>query len=131
MELKNLNIYEDSRGTLIPINDFSDLPFVPQRMFTVMNVPKGQTRGDHAHYKSDYLIFCLAGEITATVTSASGVDEVILGPGSFISHKPLEWGNFRFNTGEDIMMVLCSTKHDDNDYITNYEEFMKMIGKKE
>ena len=130
MIVQTTEIYTDTRGTLIPINDFDLLPFIPKRMFTVTNVPKGQIRGDHAHYESEYLIFCIAGKITATLTSATGRNEVVLTPGTFISHPPMEWGSFRFETGSDTMMVFCSMKYDKNDYITSFQQFMQLIEEK-
>ena len=44
MYRKNLIEYTDDRGGVVPI-DFSDLPFIPKRIFYVKDVPKNTIRG--------------------------------------------------------------------------------------
>ncbi len=53
-----LHILSDDDGTLVPI-EFSELPFEPKRVFYVTNVPKGEERGNHAHFKSFLLLMML------------------------------------------------------------------------
>jgi hypothetical protein len=53
--LTNLKTIKDDDGTLVPI-EFSDLPFEPKRIFYVCDVPKGEERGNHAHFETRQLL---------------------------------------------------------------------------
>ena len=49
--------FKDHRGLLVPI-EFAQLPFMPKRLFYVSNVPKGEERGNHAHYNTKQILTC-------------------------------------------------------------------------
>lgn len=52
----------DERGALTPV-EFSALPFTPQRIFVVRDVPAGEARGGHAHRTNTQALICLQGEV--------------------------------------------------------------------
>lgn len=126
MHIENLKIHKDSRGSLIPI-ELDSLPFTSKRIFTVMNVPTGEWRGEHAHYETEQIIACLHGNITVCFENKNGSTEFCIQPGECVYHGTLEWGRFKFNVDNSIMMVLCSTPHDESDYIRDYSKFKKLI----
>jgi UDP-2-acetamido-3-amino-2,3-dideoxy-glucuronate N-acetyltransferase len=129
MYIHTLEKFEDSRGLLFPF-DFSKIPFKPKRLFVITNVPKGERRGDHAHYKTEQFLLCLKGEV-----------EVILYDGNLRSEEThisltamqgvyvpkLVWDAQIFKTGEDILLVLASTLYNKEDYIESYPLFQKVV----
>ena len=54
------NIFEDQRGSLLPIN-LNKIPFDVKRVFMVYNVPKDTVRGEHAHYETKQFLVCVKG----------------------------------------------------------------------
>ena len=54
--------FRSPKGLLAPI-ELGQLPFVPKRVFYVCGVPKGQERGNHAHYTTKQILTCIQGEI--------------------------------------------------------------------
>ena len=42
------------RGTL-SFTEFDDLPFVPKRIMTMYNIPKGEIRGNHGHKEDKHI----------------------------------------------------------------------------
>ena len=62
----NLKIIKDDEGTLVPI-ELSDLPFEPRRIFYVSGVPKGEERGNHAHFETQQILVCLQVSILVKI----------------------------------------------------------------
>ena len=53
-------VFSDKRGSLCVIN-FNDLPFVPQRIYYVKDVPAFEERGNHAHKSCHQILFAING----------------------------------------------------------------------
>jgi len=118
----------DSRGCLVPI-EFNKLDFIPKRLFIVNDVPKGVTRGEHAHYKTKQLLVCLKGEIDVITFDGTLTSTKTLYPFDYFFIDSMIWDSQKFLTGNDILMVLCSTKYDKNDYINDIDQFKELVNK--
>lgn len=125
-----LKIFTDDRGgNLIPF-EFKNLPFEPKRIFTVSNVPKNNVRGNHAHYNTQQFLICVFGKILVGLDDGKTKSEIILYEGECFLIKNLIWDFQKFLTGNDYMVVLCSTEYDINDYILDYNNFLNLINNK-
>jgi dTDP-4-dehydrorhamnose 3,5-epimerase-like enzyme len=102
--------------------EFEKLSFNPQRIFWVSGVPKGAVRGGHGHYSDQQQLFCIKGEVVVVLVSASGEREFILKEGDSCFMDKMVWAQQTYLTGQDILLVLCSTKFDAEDYFYNREE---------
>lgn len=125
MEIKKFKVFEDERGDLTPI-EFSDLPFIPQRIFIVKNCEKGIKRGGHAHHKTQQLLICLKGSIKAVTHDGVIESTGILNEGDTAFIDTYQWDYQEFLTGNDVLLVLCSTPFNIDDYILNYEDFLRI-----
>jgi|SRR5688572_23143521 len=125
MKIDRLPIFLDQDGVLVPV-EFSRLPFRPQRMFYV-TAPKGELRGDHAHFNCKQYLICAKGKIV--VGLYDGIVEIkkVLWPGEGVFVDRMVWDNQVFVTGDDLLIVLSSMPYDKNDYIENKDEFKKLI----
>ena len=65
-------VHTEHDGSLGVI-EFADTPFQPQRFFWLSGIDPETTRASHAHHKCHQLLMCLAGEMTASITTATGV----------------------------------------------------------
>lgn len=128
MNAKNkLSVFADNRGgNLIPIEFFS-LPFEPKRMFSVTDVPKDAIRGHHAHYETEQILYCMAGEILVGLDDGYSTTEVILRAGESILIPKLVWDYQQFLTGNEFMIVLASTNYNLSDYIHDRDEFYQIV----
>ena len=79
----NLKIIKDDDGTLVPI-ELSDLPFEPRRIFYVSGVPKGEERGNHAHFETQQILVCLQGSILVKLHDGRDLKEYRLNPNQAI-----------------------------------------------
>jgi UDP-2-acetamido-3-amino-2,3-dideoxy-glucuronate N-acetyltransferase len=121
-----LKIITDDRGDLMPV-EFKDLPFIPQRIFIVKNVPIGLRRGEHAHYKTQQLLVCLKGHIKVVLDDGLQKKSTFISESETILIPQLIWDYQEFTTEQDVLLVICSTPFDLNDYITDFNEFEKTV----
>jgi len=122
MFVESLKSYTDDRGMLYPLN-FSEIPFKPKRMFTVINVPKGVKRGNHAHYETEQFLICLRGEVEVDLYDGYEHTSTSLKPMQGLYVPKLIWDSQIFKTGDDLLLVLASTDYDREDYIESSSVF--------
>lgn len=118
-------VFKDNRGCLVPI-EFSLLPFVPQRLFYVKDVPTGELRGNHAHHKTAQLLMCLDGLVEVILHDGTKESGYTLQPEQTLLIEPCIWDSQKFLMKNTVLLVLCNTPFDTKDYITNFEEFKKL-----
>lgn len=122
-------VFTDERGgDLLPI-EFNSLPFIPKRVFSVSNVPAGSIRGEHAHFETQQILFCVSGEILVGIDYGSHKTETLLKMGDSILVDKMAWDWQKFMTGNEFMFVLCSTNYDKSDYIEDLSLFYSFVKK--
>tara|TARA_Y100000034_G_scaffold136800_1_gene215876 strand:+ start:6837 stop:7250 length:414 start_codon:yes stop_codon:yes gene_type:complete len=129
VKLKSNYNYEDG-SCLYAFED--DSYFTIQRVFIVTNAGKeGEIRGVHAHYKTHEIIVPVYGRISINVRDVTYeyeeefiLDNTQIGlyipPALWRTVYPLDYDCF--------YIALCSTKHNRDDYIHNWEEYKKVYG---
>ena len=123
----NVPVHSDSRGSLFPSNN-NQLPFSPKRSFVVYDVPNGETRGHHAHHKTEQILSCLSGKLKIVLKNPEGQTvEFALKKGQAIHQFPYEWAEITFESN-GILHAICSTDYDEKDYIRDYTEFLSCRG---
>jgi acetyltransferase-like isoleucine patch superfamily enzyme/dTDP-4-dehydrorhamnose 3,5-epimerase-like enzyme len=127
VSLHQMNRFKDMRGDL-SVGEFSkDIPFEPKRYFLVFNVPSEKTRGEHAHHKCKQFLICVKGSCAVVVDNGKSRCEIILdSPEKGIYLPPLTWGIQYKYSSDAVMLVLASESYDPNDYIRDYNEFLKI-----
>ena len=120
--------FKDPDGILVPI-EFDNLPFEPRRIFYVLDVPKGEERGMHAHYNTRQILTCLRGEVLVKLHDGSALREHRLHPNEWVFVDKMIWDSQVFITGDDVLMSMCSTKYDKSDYIEDFAKFIQLCRK--
>lgn len=128
VELLTLRVAADMRGKLTVAQTGAGLPFVPQRVFMVHDVPSRETRGEHAHHACHQLLICVHGQCVAVADNGKVRQEFLLDA----SHKalympPRIWGTQYRYSSDAVLMVLASHLYDPADYIRDYREFLNMV----
>lgn len=126
--LTNLKIIKDDDGTLVPI-EFSDLPFEPKRIFYVCDVPKGEERGNHAHFETRQLLVCLQGSILVKLHDGKELKEYRLMPNQSVLVERMIWDSQVFETDNDVLLSICSTNYNKLDYIEDFNNFIMTTNK--
>jgi dTDP-4-dehydrorhamnose 3,5-epimerase-like enzyme len=120
---------EDSRGNLSFIEEEKHIPFEIKRTYWIFDVPGGQVRGGHAFREQQELIVALSGSFDVIVDN--GIEQRIfsLNRSYYGLYIPAslwrEMVNFSTNA---LALVVSSTQYSENDYIRNYDDFLKYKG---
>ena len=117
--------FKDPDGILVPI-EFDNLPFEPKRIFYVLDVPKGEERGMHAHYNTQQILMCLQGAILVKLNDGVVERRHSLRPNEWLFVDRMVWDSQVFLTGNDILMSMCSTKYNKSDYIEDFTQFKQI-----
>jgi len=129
VQLRTLPSFYDIRGT-VSVGDFqADLPFPPQRYFTVFDVPSQETRGEHAHRRCHQFLVCIHGSVRVLADDGASREEFVLDSPSIRLHiPPLVCGTqYRYST-DAVLLVFASEAYDSGEYIREYSEFLKLAG---
>lgn len=116
--MKKFNAHIDNRGSLVPI-EFKDLPFIPKRLFYVTNVPLGYRRGGHAHHETEQILICVKGIIGVRLIEENR-SYFILEENEYLYVGKKIWDAQDFITENAVLLVLCSTNYEENDYIYGF-----------
>lgn len=119
-----LNRYDDERGSLVPIECGSEMPFVPERVFATFAVPGGTTRGEHANLKTHEFIVCLSGGLTVWVYDGTSEKEIRIDqPNMGVIVPPTVWIELREFVQDSCILVLASHSYDPDEYIRDLATF--------
>jgi len=121
MKIDKYIIHSEIRGNLFAI-DFDKLPFEPKRSFLVYGVPEGFERGNHAHINTNQYLICLNGILQIKVNNGKTENSIYLTKGDGVLIDKMIWDSQIFY-GNAILLVLCDTNYDGNDYIRDYEKY--------
>ncbi len=119
----------DPRGNLTVAEGSKSLPFDIMRTYWVYDVPGGESRGGHAHKECLEFIIAVSGSFTVTLDDGKTKRSYLL---NHPYHGLLvDTGTWRtlddFSSGA-VCLVLASEHYDEEDYIRDYDEFLKYVG---
>jgi acetyltransferase-like isoleucine patch superfamily enzyme len=129
--VRSLGLFADLRGQLAVAEKGRHLPFVPCRAFFVFGVPSREVRGEHAHRTLEQFLICVNGECSVLVDDGRRREEILLqGPRTGVYVPPLVWAvQYRFSA-DAVLAVLASAPYDEADYVRDYEEFLRLVGRR-
>jgi UDP-2-acetamido-3-amino-2,3-dideoxy-glucuronate N-acetyltransferase len=129
--LHELPIVSDLRGTLSFAEYENSLPFLPKRYFLVFDVPSKDVRGEHAHRECHQFLVCVKGSCSVVVDDGQNRAEVLLNrPNLGIHIPPLVWATEYKYSEDAVLMVLASEAYRAEDYIRDYDMFLKEVQEK-
>lgn len=117
----------DMRGSLAVGEVSRDVPFTPQRWFTVYSVPSVETRGQHAHKRCEQVLVAVAGSLRVVVDDGREREELVLDRRTSALYMPaMIWGIQYGFSPDAVLLVLASEPYDPDDYIRDYAEFLEL-----
>jgi hypothetical protein len=119
-----LKQFSDDRGSLVPIECGTDMPFVPQRVFTTFAVPGGTTRGEHANLETHEFIVCPSGALTVWIYDGTHEKSIRLDrPDQGLIVPPTVWIELREFVADSCIVVLASHSYNAKEYIRDLPSF--------
>ncbi len=122
----------DLRGNLSYVEYQKYIPFLIKRVFFVYHVPGQDVRGEHAHKKCRQYLLCIRGSVHVIVDDGTRREEIELQEmttGLYL--PPMVWGT-QYKYSEDaILAVFASDRYNASDYIRDYQQFLKLVTRKQ
>jgi len=127
-ELCELPVVHDLRGKLSFAEIGKHLPFTPQRYFLVYEVPGKEIRGEHAHRECHQFLVCIKGAIQVMLDDGENRAVIELNhPNLGLYIPPIIWTSQYNYSSDAVLLVLASDTYKAEDYIRDYDEFMRVI----
>lgn len=120
----------DERGHLVIVEGGMDIPFEIKRTFYIYGSDPDVVRGQHANKVSEFVLINVAGTSKVKVKDGEG-NEVIYclnRPHTGIYLPNMVWKDMYDFSRDSVLLVLASTHYDPDEYIRDYETFVKLIG---
>ncbi len=136
-----MNIYEhykilefnemgDERGNLVVIEGNKDIPFEIKRIFYMYGTDATMIRGSHANRKSEFVLVNVAGKTKIKVDDGFSTAVIELNkPRMGIYIPKMVWKDMYDFSEDSVLLVLSNEYYDSNEYIRDYDEYMKEIKK--
>ncbi len=117
----------DERGNLSFIEENNHIPFKIERTYWIYDVPGGQVRGGHAFKKQQELIVALSGSFDVIVDNGHDKQTFSLNRSYYGLYMPAGvWRQMQNFSTNSLAFVISSTKYNEDDYIRDYVEFLKI-----
>ena len=121
----------DDRGQLIALEEYSDIPFEIKRVYYMYDTKEGVHRGFHAHKNLQQILVCIHGSCKVLMDNGREKKVVPL-------EKPYEglyipndiWREMYDFSPDAVLVVFASDYYKEEDYIRDYDTFLKMVGAK-
>ena len=121
----------DDRGQLVSLEEYNDIPFRIKRVYYMYDTKEGVVRGHHAHKNLEQILVCIHGSCKVKLDNGKETKVVPL-------EKPYEglyvanniWREMYDFSPDAVLMVLASEVYNEEDYIRDYDEFLRFVGEK-
>ncbi|MBR6452388.1 MAG: FdtA/QdtA family cupin domain-containing protein [Lachnospiraceae bacterium] len=123
------NIVTESDGQLWVTEEGNRVPFPIKRIFCVMNVKEGRSRGDHATKKTKLILFPISGSCDVVVDDGKNKETFHMdNPAKGLCIEPMIWRSMQNFTPDCIMMAVCDRPFaPGEETYDNYEEFLAAL----
>lgn len=125
-ELLDFKIMGDARGSLIALEENHNVPFDVNRVYYISGTKADVHRGKHAHKNLRQLAICVAGSCKFLLDN--GKEKVHLelnSPTQGLLIEGVMWREMYDFSDDCVLMVLADNYYSEDDYIRNYEDFLK------
>lgn len=116
-------------GNITAIENHKSIPFDIKRVYYLYDVPGGEDRGGHAHYELQQFVVALSGAFDVLLDD--GINKKVIHLDRPFVGLHITTGIWRellnFSSGS-VCLVLASHKYDEDDYIRDYDNFLRLAG---
>ena len=124
-----IKIIGDSRGKMVVIEGYKNIPFDIKRLFYVFGADEKSIRGCHANKKSEFVIICVSGK--AKIMISNGIDQKTIAldkPNKAVYLHKMTWKEMFDFSSDAVLLCISNEYYDPCEYISSYDEFKKEIG---
>ena len=126
--LYTLEKNHEPEGNLTYVYNDVHIPFDVKRVFYSYDIPGGESRGAHAHKECHQFLIAASGSFEVVLDDGVNKRTVLLNRPFYGLHVPPGiWAAEQGFSSGSICLVLASEGYAEDDYIRNYEDFLKYI----
>ena len=119
----------DERGQLVIVEGLKDVPFEIKRLFYIYGSDSEVVRGQHANKESEFVLINVAGTSKVKVRDGRGNEEIysLEIPNTGIYLPKMVWKDMYDFSEDSVLLCIASTAYDPEEYIRDYDEFVKLM----
>ena len=123
----NLPKFLDIRGNLSFVEQNNHIPFEIKRTYWLYDVPGGEARGGHAYINNEEFIIALSGSFDVVVDDGTEKKVFQMNRSYYGLYIPKGmWREINNFSSNSFALEFGSNEYDENDYIRDYDTFLKM-----
>lgn len=127
VKIIDLPKFLDVRGNLSFAENFKQIPFEIKRTYWIYDVPGGENRGGHAFRKNEEVVIALSGAFDVIVDDGSQKRTFSLNRSYYGLYIPKGlWRSMENFSTNSFALEFGSEHYDANDYVREYDEFIKL-----
>lgn len=117
-------------GNLCQLQYLDQIPFKIERVYFIYGVSEGSVRGAHTHKETEQALFCIQGSINIILDNGKKSETIFLNkPNRGILLEAGVWHEMADFKKDTILLVLASKRHEPDDYVRSYEDFLENYAK--
>lgn len=121
-----LPVVHNNAGNITAVNNYQEIPFAIKRVYYLYDVPGGESRGGHGHKALHQVILAGSGSFDITIDDGRIRRTFQLNrPNCGLYMPPGLWRELDNFSSGSICLVLASEIYEAQDYLYNYEDFIK------
>ncbi len=129
LELPKVTVGE-RKGNLTMVYNNLNIPFDVKRVFYSYDIPGGEARGAHAHKECHQFLIAASGSYEVVLDDGTNKRTVMLNRPFYGLHIPPGiWAAEQSFSSGSICLVLASQGYTADDYIRDYDDYLKYINK--
>lgn len=119
----------DDRGRLVIVEGEKDIPFSIARVFYIYGSAADVVRGQHANRRSEFVLINVAGKSKVRVKDGEGNEAIFClnRPHTGLYLPNMVWKDMYDFSEDSVLLCLASEHYDPEEYIRDYDEFVKEI----
>ena len=128
INILDFKILGDDRGSLISIEQGKNIPFDIKRVYYIFGTKKNIRRGFHAHKKLKQVAVCISGSCEFLLDNGKTKETTLLNsPNKGLLINDMIWREMYNFSNDCVLMVWADDFYNENDYIRDYDKFIKVV----
>ena len=118
----------DDRGHLVVVEGLKDIPFEIKRIFYIYGSHSDVIRGQHANRNSEFVFINVSGQSKIKVDDGFKCEIIELNEAhTGLYLDKMLWKEMYDFSSDSVLLVLTNTEYDNQEYIRNYDEYLKEV----
>ena len=124
-DLELIRDFSDLNSAKLKVLEFTQLDFVPKRIYWMFDFVEGVSRGNHAHIRLKQYFFAIRGSVVVDLFNGNEIESYSLSTNSgMLSVNPGQWRVIRNASPDAILMVIADREYDESDYIRQWDSYL-------